>query len=342
MNILRHTTRRQAQILIVSTVFLWFWLFLGMPLYADDPSVSLEEYWQMVATTRDMVAELQQVPPVERETQLKLMADEWVQVTNVVLPNHTQIPVDHSFLVAQLRKTPPDLARLENLLTTLLAHRQAWSESGYVEADMESLQVILAQSEFQWVTEDPSALAEFRERILNFLGDLLEWLLPENTIIAATEPGTWISYLISGFGALALAIVFFFLFREVLSDFVSQAEFDPDELEGGVPLTAETALARANDLSSAGDYRTAIRYLYLSSLLHLDERGVLRYDRSRTNREYLRSVADTPDLAQTLREVIDIFDRTWYGFQPVDEPTYTHYAARVAELGNTKKVTVGE
>ena len=96
------------------------------------------------------------------------------------------------------------------------------------------------------------------------------------------------------------------------------------------------ALKRAQNLSGAGDYRTAVRYLYLSSLLLLDERGLLRYNRSQTNREYLRSVAHLPKFAAILREVIDVFDRVWYGYQTLDEATYTQYAARVAELRQQK------
>jgi hypothetical protein len=76
----------------------------------------------------------------------------------------------------------------------------------------------------------------------------------------------------------------------------------------------------------------AVRYLYLSALLLLEERGLLRYDRSQTNREYLRGVVHRPDLAAILQEVVEVFDRVWYGFQPIDEAEVSHYTARVAEL----------
>jgi hypothetical protein len=72
--------------------------------------------------------------------------------------------------------------------------------------------------------------------------------------------------------------------------------------------------------------------LYLSSLLILDEQGLLRYDRSRTNREYLRSVSSQPQLAGSLRDVIDVFDRVWYGFDSVDEEAYRSYVKHVDEL----------
>jgi len=50
----------------------------------------------------------------------------------------------------------------------------------------------------------------------------------------------------------------------------------------------------------------------------------------------LRSVAHLPILVAILREVIEVFDRVWYGYQPLDEATYNQYAARVAELRQQK------
>ena len=75
------------------------------------------------------------------------------------------------------------------------------------------------------------------------------------------------------------------------------------------PLTADAALQRAQTFSAGGDYRTAVRYLYLSTLLLLEERGLFRYDRSLTNREYLRRVAHDPTLSAILQDVVEVFDR---------------------------------
>jgi hypothetical protein len=69
----------------------------------------------------------------------------------------------------------------------------------------------------------------------------------------------------------------------------------------------------------------------------LDEQGLLRYDRSRTNREYLRSISSRPELADPLRDVIDVFDRVWYGFESVDEQTYQSYREHVEELQEKKE-----
>ena len=52
-------------------------------------------------------------------------------------------------------------------------------------------------------------------------------------------------------------------------------------------MGAEEARRRAAASASEGDYRAAIRYRCLAVLLALDEAGMLVFDRSATNREYL-------------------------------------------------------
>jgi hypothetical protein len=69
----------------------------------------------------------------------------------------------------------------------------------------------------------------------------------------------------------------------------------------------------------------------------LDERGLLRYDRTRTNREYLRTISDSPELAQPLTEVIEVFDNVWYGYHELDESSFKHYSNLVEELKEKKQ-----
>ena len=127
-----------------------------------------------------------------------------------------------------------------------------------------------------------------------------------------------------------------FVIRSLWGSVASEAEIDPSEEDGDELLTAESAMKKALELSTGGDYRLAVRYLYLSSLLLLEERGMLRYDRSKTNREYLRSVANNPEVAANLGELVNVFDRVWYGYQPIDQVTFERYTARVASLRRQK------
>ena len=88
----------------------------------------------------------------------------------------------------------------------------------------------------------------------------------------------------------------------------------------------------ASDRAANRDYRTAIRYLYLSSLLTLDERGLIRYDATLTNREHLRQIDDQPQLLTLLRPIVAAFEDVWYGYAPVDEALYQRYSQDIQKL----------
>jgi hypothetical protein len=106
----------------------------------------------------------------------------------------------------------------------------------------------------------------------------------------------------------------------------------PTNGEGDDPTTSTAALESAAISEETQDYRNAIRYLYLSSLLLLDERGLIHYDRTLTNREHLRQIQHKPQLAEALHPVVDTFDRVWYGFAPVDDALYQTFRANVERL----------
>jgi len=187
---------------------------------------------------------------------------------------------------------------------------------------------ILSRPEFQYAAAEPTWLAKqltaLRERILNFLRNFL----PAETVDGPGIGSTILTVVIS----LIVVGILFYVINDLIADFAGEARLTADNDHNGEPLTANAALQRAQIFSGAGDYRTAIRYLYLSALLLLEERGLLRYDRSLTNREYLQSIAHRPELAAILQDVIEVFDRVWYGLHTVDESTYQQYVQQVNQL----------
>ena len=300
---------------------------------AAGPPLPIDEYWQQVQETQTLIASLENEPDETIRAQLLAAAGRWENITALALPDETRIPVDHSFLTSQLRADPPDLEQLDHLLTALLAARDTWSRPGTPPPDTETLDQILARPEFQWPSEQPSPLAEWwkqlQQRFWEFIGRILSSSGSESTGVPLFQ------YALTALGSLALILVLAYVLRGLLADFVAETEITPEEI-ADKDITAATALKQAQLLSGEGDYRTAVRYLYLSSLLQLEERGLLHYDRSLTNREYLHTVAHLPQLAAILRDIVRVFDRVWYGFQPLDKAAYTRYADRVAELGQQK------
>ncbi len=308
--------------------------FFHHPVFADESIVSIDVYWQKLAETQDIVVNLDQTDLATVQAHLETLATEWEAIKVVAFSSENSQPIDHSYLVAQLRQKPPDLARLETMIQTLLAHKQTWPEPQHDEQSLEQLVSILARSEFQWPSEqEPSAFTLWWRRMLGNILDFIFDLLPDRVADLSINV---VEYSLIALAIAIFALVIFFLAKELMVGLVAQATLEADDDLADESLTAECAFKQAQDFSTAGDYRTAVRYLYLSSLLRLDERGILRYDRTRTNREYLRSVAHLPHLSAILGEVIEIFDQVWYGYQDLDAATYTHYATRVMELRQQK------
>jgi len=295
---------------------------------AEGP-LSLDDYWQRVAETHQAVADLQEQGESLRRSRLGELADGWELITQVSMPDGTLVPLDHSELVAILRQDPPDPAAILGRLDALLSLHDRFPSGLFTPRDVETLEAILADARFQWAEAKPSPLAEWWQnlwrRFVGWLNRLLDKIGFGGVSVPAGPIMTWVLVAV-------LVIVLVFAGRGLLSGLVKDVELAADGLGAHEVLTSEAALQRADTLSRDGDYRRAVRYLYLSALLLLDERGLLRYDRSRTNREYLRNVSGSPALVQPLRAVIEIFDRVWYGFEPIDAPTYQEYVEQVDEL----------
>lgn len=295
----------------------------------EETTLSLAAYWELVAETEREVAAMDGAPLTEQRAALAPLTARWEALQQVRLADGSLVAVSQEGLVAMLRADEPDPAAIADYLEALQEARRAWADDVYSAEDArqvgDRLDEILVQPEFQWQDTEPGLLERIWQWILRTLFNLLP-----------TGQGNLIlNYLLTALGALVLLAVLLYAARSLFGSFTAEAEREGvAQLEAD--LTAEEALARAQSLSRGGDYRTAVRYLYLSTLLLLDEHEVLRYDRSRTNREYLRSVAGRPEVADTLRNVVEVFDRTWYGYQPLDAESYEAYEAAVNALKRVK------
>ncbi len=105
----------------------------------------------------------------------------------------------------------------------------------------------------------------------------------------------------------------------------------------GDPTTAAEARTLAHSQAQSGSYREAVRSLYLSALLTLEEARLVPSDRTFTNRELLArmredSAAGAPSLRATLAPVIDTFEPIWYGVHEPDSATFAAYRDTVDAL----------
>lgn len=291
-----------------------------------NSSITEDEYWALVQSSWDAVDGLTGLSEEKVKESLATLAQEWEAITEVYVEGQI-IPVDNQYLLRMLSADKPDLEKIAGLLDALLAAHKKYPEQAFSTADLTPLHTILSRPEFLWPEQAPNPLKEWFQKLWDSFNKWLNSIWGNEQIVIPFD-----TVMLSVFASIFLALILIYVFRTLWVDFMKEAHLNDTGEGGSEPLTSEAAFEKAQMLSRGGDYRSAVRYLYLSSLLLMDERGVLRYDRSKTNREYLRSVANSPELAKPLEEVIEVFDNVWYGYHPLEEESFKHYSDRVEEL----------
>ena len=277
------------------------------------------EYWLLVESAVDAI---------EQNADLTEITQQITAVDTIQLENGEIVQINTEYLVDLLQADELGAQHVEQL-ETLLATREQLPLVLDESAMLTALEAITSRSEFQYESVLPDSLLrviELLSRAFEFLFQLLE---------AGVENGTAsvFAWIVTGLAVAGLGAFLWYWLRGVRHQFSGESELGEvgDQDEG---ISADAAFNQAQTLADSRDYRQAVRYLYLSTLLSLDERGLLRYDRSKTNREYLRSVHGS-EFSAPLSRVIDVFDRVWYGFQPIDAETYARYAQTVRRLRGT-------
>jgi hypothetical protein len=92
----------------------------------------------------------------------------------------------------------------------------------------------------------------------------------------------------------------------------------------------------ARELLERGEWRLALRALYLASLAHLAQRNLVTITRSKSNQDYLRELDRKahalPEVAQLFAENVSTFDCVWYGLHAVDEGKVEAFAGNVERI----------
>jgi Domain of unknown function (DUF4129) len=137
-------------------------------------------------------------------------------------------------------------------------------------------------------------------------------------------------------GAIAIIGGLVLLFRRGLgAALVGQSEAAAAKLD--LPPTSRDALAASQQSASEGQYREACHFVFLSTLLWIEEQGITRFDRAATNREHLarllgETVVPTVGLAGALEPVVARFDRVWYGQPTATDVDYQELLALAERL----------
>ncbi|MFZ1983710.1 MAG: DUF4129 domain-containing protein [Desulfatitalea sp.] len=104
-------------------------------------------------------------------------------------------------------------------------------------------------------------------------------------------------------------------------------------------LPRDRWLALAQELMGRGDFRQALRALYLALLAQLGDTGRVAIARYKSNHDYLneltRRAHAEPELLERFAQCMTAFERAWYGMHPVAEAQLSRFISdqeRIAAL----------
>jgi hypothetical protein len=167
---------------------------------------------------------------------------------------------------------------------------------------------ILSQDEFQEHAGGEQPLSRWFER----LGAWLETLGVEERDRSAAVPRGGLAGELTAWGAIGvLALLLAALAYLLRSPVRTRATSIGAELRGDEEGSGISAGAKPSSVDH-DDVRSALRALYLGTLVALDRAGRLELDPAKTNGQHLRALPSGPS-HRALAELTQLFDRTWYG-----------------------------
>lgn len=306
-------SRRLAVLLVVLG-----WLSIGAPRVAAE-TLSAADYYQRLTRIQLQLGE---------GGDRNQLAAELAAIEAVTAADGSAVPLATPHLVERLRDPETDLATLNALLAAEAAAAALAGAPPAADDPSAVLAGVLARPEFDYGPQPQN----WRERLWRQLQAW--WFELLDLLFGDLEPARGSGVLALILLLLLLGVLLYLWARGVRRSFVPPgraAAANPfDEL-----LTIAEAQALARSHAEQQHYREALRYLYLAALLTLDEHDLLRFDRSKTNREYLRALrpgARRAALEPVLQRAVDGFDRVWYGFEPIDADGYAQYSQTIDQL----------
>jgi hypothetical protein len=195
-----------------------------------------------------------------------------------------------------------------------------------------ALERILSRREFGGV-KGPSAWDLFRRRISRWILEVLSGIFRQ--IGRYPMGATVLFWLIIVAVVLWLALV---LFRYWTRRAALEELQVPDSV--AFARTWQEWIQTAREAAKRGDYREAVHSAYWAGISFLEDSEVVRKDRTRTPREYMRLVSNSTQLVATGRKTREalsaltvVLEQVWYGGRPANNQDFANALQSVEALG---------
>jgi hypothetical protein len=299
----------------------------GRTFAQDGATIDGVAFWANLNTSDNLLDRAMTHDNTRRST-LQQHNNLWQTVRFVRLDGRT-IQIDASWLILPLSASDEAISRLDGRVEAVINDHAMRQFARPSQADLNTLHDILNHEPFRSASGDEPFPISDRE---------FEPAPRESTSSSSSGRGgtfegisALAQVILAVLAILVSAAILYFIIRNLKRQSAS-VELDINDSEDIEPVSAAQASTLAVQSETIHDYRTAIRFLYLSSLLDLDERGIIHYDATQTNQEHLRQLTTQPTRFDLLWFIVNTFDEVWYGFKPADERLYRQFRQHVEQL----------
>ncbi|HEY6976091.1 MAG TPA: DUF4129 domain-containing protein, partial [Chitinophagaceae bacterium] len=150
-----------------------------------------------------------------------------------------------------------------------------------------------------------------------------QWFWNKYNEIISTEAGRVTVQIV--YWLLGIAAIAFFVLKVIK---MNRMNLFKTSSQSSIPYTIENEDIYTISFNEAiqqalqsGNYRLAIRLLYLQNLKMLADKNLIAWQPNKTDTDYLREI-NRPGLKQSFKNITDIFEYTWYGNLPVNKDDF--------------------
>jgi hypothetical protein len=155
---------------------------------------------------------------------------------------------------------------------------------------------------FLYANDDSYWIQKPVQRKKNFFDYLVEFI---------TKPFfRWLLYIL--FGAVILFALYRLIVENKLHMFYSPPKKKITEAAEETDITYEEVESKIQEAIASGDFRSAIRYLYLKALKKSGDKGFITLNAQATNHEYINQFAGHPG-EKEFRILTNVYEYVWYG-----------------------------
>lgn len=180
----------------------------------------------------------------------------------------------------------------------------------------EDLQVYLNDEDFEYLTE--STLGRDNNFWLNFFNLLKKGWEKFGGLVGAIP---WIVHLIFWAAVIFLVVIIFtktrlnrIFFSEKEINLLEYKVSDADEIIEDFDLAIKSEINK-------GNYRKALRLLFLKLINSLDDQNLISYSKEKTNTDYLCELPNN-EIREEFRRLVNIYNNVWYGLFGIDKQEY--------------------